>query len=290
MTMNNYRKTIKQFLLDAEPNGRIICELSNWSGKAFRIPRDRVKACSDLPELETSAVYVLFGSVDSLADRPEAYIGETDNAFTRLKDHVNKKDFWQEAVVFISKDDNLNRAHVRHLEAVLVKGAIEANRYAVLNDKTPVADRLSQADAAEMEEFADYIGLLLNTLGHKLLQPVSEQTTSQQLFNISAARGAKATGVKASDGFVVKAGSFFANSEAPTTPKGTKHLRAQLIENNIVEANTFMLTEDYRFSSPSSAAAAVMGRSANGLIEWKANDGESLKDIELRELEGTDSL
>lgn len=284
--MNNYRKTIKQFLLDADPSGRVICELSNWSGKAFRIPRDRVKACADLPELETSAVYVLFGSVDSLADRPEAYIGETDNALTRLKDHVNKKDFWQEAIVFISKDDNLNRAHVRHLEAMLVQGAVEAKRYAVLNDKTPVADRLSQADASEMEEFVDYINLLLNTLGHKLLQPLASesQLASQSEFSIQAARGAKATGVKVSDGFVVKAGSIFANSEAPTTPKGIKHLRAQLLENHLLEANTFMLTEDYHFSSPSSAAAAVMGRSANGLIEWKTHSGDSLKDIELREL------
>jgi len=38
--------------------------------------------------------------------------------------------------------------------------------------------------------------------------------------------------------------------------------------------------KDYLFSSPSAAAAVVMGRSANGLIEWVSKDGKPLKSIE----------
>ncbi|WP_394371575.1 DUF4357 domain-containing protein [Candidatus Sulfidibacterium hydrothermale] len=38
--------------------------------------------------------------------------------------------------------------------------------------------------------------------------------------------------------------------------------------------------EDYEFSSPSTAAAIVMGRNANGLTEWKLKDGTTLKDYE----------
>jgi len=53
-----YGKTIKLFLLDADPDGRVICELSNWTGKAYRIPRGKVKDCADREELKSTAVYL----------------------------------------------------------------------------------------------------------------------------------------------------------------------------------------------------------------------------------------
>ncbi len=36
-----FGKTIKIFLIDGEPNGRMSCELSNWSGKAYKIPTNK---------------------------------------------------------------------------------------------------------------------------------------------------------------------------------------------------------------------------------------------------------
>ena len=33
-----FGKTIKIFLIDGDPNGRMSCELSNWSGKAYKLP------------------------------------------------------------------------------------------------------------------------------------------------------------------------------------------------------------------------------------------------------------
>ncbi|MFO7884017.1 MAG: DUF4357 domain-containing protein [Desulfobacteraceae bacterium] len=62
---HKYGKTIKLFLLDADPDGRMICELSNWTGKAYRIPRGKVKDCSDRAELKSTAVYLLFGKAES---------------------------------------------------------------------------------------------------------------------------------------------------------------------------------------------------------------------------------
>ncbi|TXI89048.1 MAG: DUF4357 domain-containing protein, partial [Burkholderiaceae bacterium] len=34
------------------------------------------------------------------------------------------------------------------------------------------------------------------------------------------------------------------------------------------------------FSSPSTAAAIVLGRSANGRVEWKESSGRTLKEIQ----------
>ena len=58
--------------------------------------------------------------------------------------------------------------------------------------------------------------------------------------------------------------------------------RQKLIDTGVLEDKTehFEFTEDYIFSSPSTAASIVMGRNANGQKEWKLKDGTTLKDFE----------
>ena len=41
-------KTIKLFLMDGEPSGRIKCSLANWTGIAYKIPRTALDKCKDL--------------------------------------------------------------------------------------------------------------------------------------------------------------------------------------------------------------------------------------------------
>lgn len=137
MNQSKFGKTIKLFLMDADPDGRIVCELSNWTGKAYKIPRGKIKDCSDRVELKSTAVYFLFGKAESSTAKAKAYIGEAENVYTRLVQHVAEKEFWNEAVVFISKDENLNKAHIKYLESRLHDIAIQANRYDLLNGNTP---------------------------------------------------------------------------------------------------------------------------------------------------------
>jgi hypothetical protein len=42
----------------------------------------------------------------------------------------------------------------------------------------------------------------------------------------------------------------------------------------------YQFTQDYSFSSPSTAATVVLGRNAAGRIEWKAADGRTLKELQ----------
>ncbi|MGB6649164.1 MAG: DUF4357 domain-containing protein, partial [Bacteroidota bacterium] len=42
----------------------------------------------------------------------------------------------------------------------------------------------------------------------------------------------------------------------------------------------YEITQDYTFASPSTAAGVMLGRSANGRIEWKTADGKTLKSIQ----------
>ena len=59
-------------------------------------------------------------------------------------------------------------------------------------------------------------------------------------------------------------------------------LRQSLIDNEDLRLTNenYVFTEDYIFSSPTTAAVIVMGRNANGLVEWKLKDGKTLKEFE----------
>ena len=103
MYAGRYGKTIKLFLMDSDPDGRIICELSNWTGKAYRIPRGKVKDCSDREDLKSTAVYLLFGKAETSTDKANVYIGEAENVYTRLVSHISEKEFWNEAVSTYAK-------------------------------------------------------------------------------------------------------------------------------------------------------------------------------------------
>lgn len=281
--MKTFGKTIKIYLIDGDPNGRMSCELSNWSGKAYKLPRKLIKESANRPDLDNTGVYILFGRTDNIEEKDLAYIGEAEGIRNRLENHLAQKDFWNEAITFISKDNNLNKAHVKYLESRLYEIAKKADRYNLTNSNSPTKSSISESDQSEMEEFIENIKLLVNSLGFKIFEPlrkvsINKEEEEKNTFYIKAARGANATGQSTSDGFVVFKDSAIADSTTNSFPQNWEKLRSTLIKNKIIEQNVF--TKDYLFSSPSSAAAIVMGRSANGLTEWKTEDGRILKSIE----------
>ncbi|MFC6267995.1 GIY-YIG nuclease family protein [Frigoriflavimonas asaccharolytica] len=274
-----FGKTIKIFLIDGDPNGRMSCELSNWTGKAYKIPRIKIKDCTDRLDLNTTGIYLLFGKNEDNDDL--VYIGEAENVLTRLNQHLSTKDFWRETIVFFSKDENLNKAHIKYLENRLHSLATQTNRYKIENAIIPTQSSISESDRAEMEEFIDNIKLLVNSLGHKVFEEKRETSILEkpkELLFINGARGSNATAEQTSEGFLVLKGSIISNSVTPSTSQSLINLREKLIQRKIVE--TFEFKEDYIFSSPSTAAAIVLGRSANGLTEWKTGDGKILKSLE----------
>lgn len=277
-----FAKTIKIFLIDGDPNGRMSCELSNWSGKAYKIPRIKIKDCIDRDDLESTGVYLLFGKDDEGKDL--VYIGEAESILKRLTQHLNQKDFWNETIVFISKDENLNKAHIKYLENRLHDIAKSAKRYEVENSITPTQSQISESDRAEMEEFLNNIKMLVNTLGHKVFDEKREfkPKQKQDIFTIKSVRGADGQGGPSSDGFVVFKGSKAAATTVNSMSQAFINLRQKLINDRVLidKGDFFEFTDDYIFSSPSTAAVMVMGRNANGLVEWKQKDGKTLKEYE----------
>ena len=277
--MTKRGRKITLFLIDGNANGRIMCELSNWSGKAYKIPRNLIKQSEDRDDLNNTGVYILFGKDEN--ENNMAYIGEAENIKQRLLQHLNQKEFWNEVIVFISKDNNLNKAHIKYIEGRLYEIASETDRYKLENSTKPTKSGISEPDQAEMEEFIDNLRLLVNTLGHKIFDSIAKDDFSdnETIFEINK-QNRIAKGKLTSEGFVILKDSEIANSLGAVNSTIIE-LREKLVSEGIIaeEDNQTFVTKDYVFSSPSLAATIVLGISANGRKEWKHN-GRSLKDLE----------
>lgn len=285
MSHKIHAKKITLFLIDGIPEGRQSCELSNWTGKALRIPRIMIKESSDRKELLSPGVYLLFGKSIEQPDKDMVYIGESEILFDRLRQHAGTKEFWNEAVVIFSKDENLNKAHIKYLEYRMHELAKKSKRYIIENSQEPTRSAISEADNAEMEEFLENIQLLINTMGYKVFTELKEEieVSKSNIYHIKAARGAEAKGQPTQEGFVVFKNSIMTSETVPSMPSWVESIRNQLISDGIVKTDNngnYIFISNHLFNSPSSAAAAVMGRSANGLKEWKNKDGISLGESE----------
>lgn len=276
----NYGKSIRLFLIEGIADGRWMCELSNWTGKAYKIPRNCVKESSDREELKNTGIYFLFGKSDE-TDTYRVYIGEAENIYERLLTHLKEKDFWHECVVFISKDNNLNKAHVKYLENRMYTLAKEAGRYQLENSNIPTQSSLSEADRAEMEEFINNAKLLLSAVGHKVLEAtaIPSKTNNDPEIFVFEGKDYKATGTTTADGFVVFKNSILSKKANSSLTKSLLDKRNKLISENIIDS-AFTFTKDYIFSSPSTAASIISGNSTNGKTAWRNSQGMTLKDYE----------
>ena len=282
-----FSKTIQMYIFDGDPNGRIMCELSNWNGRVYKVSRSQIQEFSERKDAENTGVYFLIGKDENNNDT--VYIGEAEKMSTRLKQHLKDSEYWNDCIVVISKDDLLNKAHVKYLENKFYNLAQKSGRVTVINSNIPTCSSISEYDEAMLTEFINNARLLVNVLGYKIFDSIQEsvvrqnknQPSANDIYFIKAARGAKAKGSIVSDGFVVFEGSKIASSETPSMSESLKKLRENLIKNKIID-DKFCFTKDFVFSSPSLAASIVMGRNANGRTEWKTVNGKNIKDFEDR--------
>lgn len=283
-----FSKTIQMFIFDGNPNGRIMCELSNWNGRIYKVSRSELAEFSMRSDAEHTGVYFLLGKDDNNFDT--VYIGEAEKVFTRLKQHLQERDaaYWSDCIVVISKDNLLNKAYVKYLENSFYHLALNAHRSSIINSSIPTCSSVSEYDEAMLQEFISNTKLLVNTLGYKIFDSIEDssmrQGNSQLYFYIDTVRGAKATGIVVTDGFAVLKDSSIASNTVPSISSSIVSARKKLVENGIVNSE-FRFISDYIFSSPSMAASVVMGRNANGRTEWRTADGKTLKSIEEERLE-----
>ncbi len=234
-------------------------------------------------ECDKAGVYILIGS-DPQSGAPHAYIGEAEIIRDRLRQHKTKE-FWVSAIVFMSKDENLTKAHVRYLESRILSEATQIGRFR-LEQNQAGGSRLPESNRADMEVFLSHIRQLLPVLGSDILTPITQASVNAQPGGVLLCRikGAEARGQRTAGGFVVFRGSTAVLEQRPsaeTWPNAVAERNQLIAEGALVEKEGFLaFTKDVEFASPSAAAAVVHGGSANGLVAWRTKDGKSLKEID----------
>lgn len=299
--------SLRIFVADGDPDGLRIVEKSNWIGKALVFPRALLPQVKARPELAQTGVYLLLGP------RPDGegemlYVGEGDPIRPRLESHYAQKDFWTRAIGFTTATaGQLNKAHVQFLEARLIALARAAKRVPLDNANQPTQPSLSEADRADMEVFLAHMLGMLPVLGVHAFEQ-ARQSVPRAVMQVPSAvpfsdeqpplvpeaavlscvgKGFEALGSDAAQGFVVFSGSGVSMSVGASLTGNVERLRKDLLATGVLKAdgNVLRFTQDYAFSSPSTAASVVLGRSANGRIEWKDAQGRTLK--ALQEAEAT---
>lgn len=264
-----------------------VAEITTRIVRVIEVPRSQLADFLKMPEAQQVGVYFLMGEL-SEAGLPRTYIGQSGSVGKRLEHHHQNKDFWNRAFVVISLTNSLTQTHALFLEWLAIAEATKAGRYGLENGNTgsqPYTPAPLQADCHEIHETA---ATLLATLGQPIFEPLTSAPTAKGIVELFYCKGSGADGVGeyTTEGFVVHKGSK-GRAEIVPSIQGTSHerMRSQLITEGVlteIEGSTGSLlgfTRDHLFSSPSTAAMAVMGRSANGWVEWKTASGKTLDEV-----------
>lgn len=279
--------------MDGDSSQRYQVTLDNWNIKAYKIPVGLVAASNSLDSIHTAGVYFLFGYVEG---QKSVYVGEAEDVYRRLTQHIPEKDgyIWDNAVVFIASEIGvLDKARVKYLENRFYNIIKDANSYRLLNRNEPTKSTITKYSEDAMEVVIDNIKLIIPVLGYtpfeNLISESEFSSENEEIFYI------KNTKLQAkcrfnldiymfnSDNpqsglmpFTLLKGSQISNVKS-SLRKSLKQLRQECIDSNAIKDG--ILQKDLRcFDSASYVAGFVLGRSSNGSIELRTNDGQTFKD------------
>jgi hypothetical protein len=278
--------SVRIFVPDGNAAGLRLVEKSHWTGFGLVFPRAVFPTIRDRRELGRAGVYILLGpsEADGL---PTVYIGQGDPVRLRLGHHHANRDGWTWAIAFTSKDRWLNSAHAQYVEARLVRRAREARRARLDNQAMPREPALAEAERVDAEGFMMDMLSVLPLLGLTVFELAPPAQAGEETLLLRSQR-VTARGRDATGGFTVHAGSTASPTVAPSASSGVRALRDELVAQGVlaVQGEQLIFAEDYVFASPSTAAAVVLGREANGRTEWVDAMGRTLRQIQEGQSEG----
>lgn len=274
-------RTLKLYLADGTPSGVITAELGVSSVRAAVASRTALPELIRREEATRTGVYLLVGPDPDLPGRQLVYVGEGDQVKSRLAYHDadETKEFFTRAVLIVSKDENLTKAHGRYLESRIIAAIRGAGRAKLVNGTEPPFKGLPEPEIADMERVLDEIEILLPVLGFDVLQPtIGDQASAAGALShtptfVAEIRKAKGHAVERGGEFVVLAGSTALRRESDAIPQSVKDARKALIEAGVLVADAdndlYRFAQDASFGSPSGASAAIAGRADNGRTTWR---------------------
>lgn len=282
--------------MDGEPKGRIKCTLANWTGVAYKIPRTKIEQSKNIDLLSQSGVYFLFGKSEE-SDDDVVYIGQAgtrknnEGVLNRIIEHKRstEKDYWTEAVIFITANNSFGPTEISYLENRFYTLARGNNRLLVKNSIEPTSGNVTEEKESELEEFVDYAEIIIGTLGYNLFEPLlpsnrmveEPEKIADELLLFLKRKSRKSNQIieaqckQTAEGFVVLRGSRVERIDSPAIPASIKIMREKA-----EIGNDGILQEELLFKSPSYAAAFILGMNTNGKVDWKTAEGKSLNDLE----------
>lgn len=281
-------RTLKLYLVDGSPSGVITAELGISSVRAAVASRTALPDLIRREEAGRTGMYLLVGPDPDLPGRQLVYVGEGDQVKTRLAAHDGdeSKEFFTRAVLVVSKDENLTKAHGRYLESRIIAAIRNAGRAKLVNGTEPPFKGLPEPEIADMERVLDEIEILLPVLGFDVLRPAgqeagasasqeaaSDKTAKQLLEFVSRDGASEAKARESGDEFVVLAGSVARMRENPSAADFILRKRKELREAGTLvpteDSKALRFTADVAFDSPSGAGSVVFGGNVNGREFWR---------------------
>jgi len=295
-------RSLELFFIDGKPDGMLTAQVPfQWTGHVLMTRRSQIKEALDRKETSRTGVYILLGEDEN---GPLAYIGETEEIRQRIKQHAQNKDWWDIAILITDSDDQLNKAHVKYLESRLIEIARKIDKVKLENGTTPPLSSLTEAAICNMEGFLENVLLVLpalridyflaDTRPEIKVDKAAEQLANMPIFVLHTKKhDIHATAVLDGGDFIVQAGSQAKKDWTGDHKDKTSYwkIHDDLTARGILEENGRhrVFKNDYRFSSPSAAAAVINGRSSNGRTAWKLQGtNQTYKEWEAERLGDTD--
>jgi hypothetical protein len=270
------KNQVLQILIPNEATGYKVIQLAGWTGKCFLLPRTELKEIGKRAEIKDPGVYFLFGENDDSTGQ-KLYIGESERFFDRLLNHDANKDFWNSAFIFTG---GLDKAKVKHLEYLAIVEAKKAQRYDLLNNVSPKENALSEFDVVITQEYFSKIDYLLTALGYPVFKSVKESLSDRAIYTLET-ESTHAQSQLLEDGSLnVLKGSLARIKNTNSLMGWSLSARKKFLEDGTFKDNgdgqSYVLTKNVLFKSPSSAAGTMTGGSINGWTAWKDKNGRTL--------------
>ena len=141
-----------------------VIQKENWTGLGLEISRIAWPQHNDRRELQQAGIYILIGYVDS-DELPSLFIGHGSDNEKRTEQHLNNMSFWDKAFIFVSKNEDLNKANITWLIWALIHQAQIVDRCKLVNKKIPSKPKLSIKEQADMHRFLNEMLSIFPLLG-----------------------------------------------------------------------------------------------------------------------------
>ncbi|KEQ37956.1 methionine sulfoxide reductase A [Streptococcus mitis] len=294
--MEKRSKNINMFLMDGEVTGKIKCTLSNWTGVIYKIPRIQLGDLKSRDEMKQSGIYFLFGR-DEDKQKDVTYIGQAttrkngEGVLLRIQEHTRDThaDYFNDVIILTTQNNSFGPTEISYLENKFTQLAKQAGRYIVKNGNDPNPGNVTEEKESELDEIIENTLMIIGTLGYRVFVPMTKEVSQDLTDNHStylylkrktkkSNKVIEATCERTTEGFVVLEGSQVEIMDSPNLPASLKEMRQNLIDSQVIQDG--VLKEKQLFSSPSYAAAFLLGMQTNGRTDWKNQDGRTLKELE----------